>query len=435
MSRGRDTTVTVIPSARRLVSSLRDLGYDFVHSVADLVDNSVTAGATRVRIDLRFEGAESWLRIADNGRGMTAAETNEAMRYGTQRSYAADELGKFGLGLKTASLAQCRKLSVASRRKGSSAIDVRCLDLAHVERTDKWEVLIPSASERRKELVEPLEREPGTVVLWESLDRVLGYRMPWGERARSGFFALAEQLDQHLGMVFHRFLAGEVRGRPKLSMSINGTDVEVWDPFARAERATEVLPACEIDVQTQVGIGIVRFQPFVLPPRERFSSEENFHRLGGPAKWNAQQGFYIYRSNRMIQSGGWCRMRAPDEHVKLARAAIDFFPDLDSAFGVNVAKARVTLPADLKERLRVPVEDLVRRAQVVYRQQPDPGSGARGRGGAGRVGDGSGGYGRRPSFKRALEAAARHAGEEKALRKIVRELKKSAAEVARALGW
>lgn len=442
MASRADATVTVIPSARRLVSSLRDLGYDFVHSVADLVDNSVVAEATRVDIDLRFEGAESWLRITDNGKGMGGDEITEAMRYGTQRSYEPDELGKFGLGLKTASLAQCRRLSVASRRDPDvNRLEVRCLDLDHVQRTDRWEVLVPRADERDPDLVKPLSDGPGTVVLWEQLDRVLGYKMPWGERARSGLYALAEQLDLHLGMVFHRFLAGEVRGRKRLEIFINGTPVEIWDPFARDEKATEKLPACEFDVQTADGIGIVRFQPFVLPPRERFSSEKKFHRLAGPKKWNAQQGFYVYRANRMIQSGGWSRMRALDEHVKLARAAIDFYPDLDSAFGVNVAKARVSLPADLRERMGPAVEDLVRRAQAVYRQQGSSGGGAGGI--ARRAGHSAGGGGGPSSTarghlrgaKRALQAAAKEAGEERAFRRIVEELKRIAPEIARALGW
>ncbi len=326
--RKRTTAVTVIPSASRLVSSLRDLGYDFVQSVADIIDNSIAAEATRVEIDLRFDGPDSWFRLTDNGWGMGGPEITEAMRYGTQREYEADELGKFGLGLKTASLAQCRRLTVASRTAPERArVEARCLDLDHVVETDRWEILVPPPNERRPELVSPLKDTQGTVVMWESLDRILGYKVPWGERARSSLYALAEQLDLHLGMVFHRFLAGEVRGLKKLAIKINGTKVELWDPFARDEKATEVLPGSEIDVQASEGVGLVRFQPYVLPPRERFSSDAKFNRLAGPSKWNAQQGFYIYRANRMIQSGGWSRMRAQDEHVKLARASLDFYPD------------------------------------------------------------------------------------------------------------
>src|ERR1043166_1683520 len=103
MPRNYGEGIEVIPGARRLVKSLRDLGYDFVRAVADLVDNSVAARASRVDITIKFDGADSWVRIADDGAGMAGSTINEAMRYGTERDYEADDLGKFGLGLKTAS--------------------------------------------------------------------------------------------------------------------------------------------------------------------------------------------------------------------------------------------------------------------------------------------------------------------------------------------
>jgi signal transduction histidine kinase len=123
-------SISLLPSARRLVSSLRDLGYSFPQAVADLVDNSVAAEARSIRIDIIFEGPDSWLRIADDGRGMSPSEATEAMRYGAQQQYEDESLGKFGLGLKTASLSQCRRLTVASRRETSgSRIEARLLDL------------------------------------------------------------------------------------------------------------------------------------------------------------------------------------------------------------------------------------------------------------------------------------------------------------------
>lgn len=427
MSIRNGQTVQVIPSARRLVTSLRDVGYDFVHAVADLVDNSITAGASLVDIDLRFDGRESWLRIADNGSGMSGSGITEAMRYGSEQKYEDEDLGKFGLGLKTASMSQCRRLTVASRTDPDvNRIEVRQLDLDHIEARDQWEVFIVPADERPHEVVAPLERGPGTVVLWQELDRVLGYKLPWGERAKTGLLNLAEKLELHLGMVFHRFLTGEVHRRKKLVITMNGTTkIQPWDPFARDEKATEVLPCAEIDVQTNDGVGMVRFQPYVLPPKERFSSEAAFNRLSGPAKWNAQQGLYIYRANRMIQAGGWSWMRTTDEHTKLARAALDFFPDLDSAFEVNVAKVRVTLPADLRERLKDKIEPLVRRAQTVYRQSSSGAAGGHG-GKAGRRG---------VQMRRAIEQAAAQAGEVAALTRIVEKLRAAAPEVARAIGW
>lgn len=420
---GTRRTLEVIPAASRLVRSLRDLGYDFPQAVADLVDNSIAADATRVSIQFHFENPDSWLQIVDNGTGMSGAQLTEAMRYGTAQTYGTEALGKFGLGLKTASLSQCRRLSVATRdRSVRGGLEARILDLNHVVASNRWEILLPELTTLDRRLREPLADSTGTVVLWESLDRVLGYKIPLGRRADSALKSLELALMSHLGMIFHRFLAGEIPSRPRLRIDVNQKPVQPWDPFARSEGATVTLPGCDIDVATAEGVGLVQFQPYVLPPRDGFSSEQSFHRASGPKKWNAQQGFYIYRANRMIQSGGWCRMRALDEHLKLARAAIDFYPELDSAFDINVAKVRVSLPAQLKERLNEPVESLAREAQRTYRSSPNEDEIARRTESANVT-------------RRAFERAARQAGEAAALRRIVRQLKSSEAQLARRLGW
>ena len=427
-------SIRVVPSASRLVHSLRDVGYDFPQAVADLADNSITAGATRIAIDLKFDGPDSWLRVADNGHGMTGKALTEAMRYGSRQSYEEDDLGKFGLGLKTASLSQCRRLSVASRNGSATArIQARLLDLDHVINTDRWEIFEIGARERNAVLDDPLRKVSGTVVVWESLDRVLGYKIPGGERVRTAFDRLAEQLKLHLGMVFHRFLAGEVAGRKCVRVLVNGRRVEPWDPFARNESATVTLPGCDIDIQTPDSVGLVRFQPYVLPPREKFTNEQSFHRLAGPRKWNAQQGLYIYRANRMIQSGGWCRVRALDEHVKLARASIDFFPDLDAAFEINVAKVRAVLPAELRVRLQAPIEELARAAQTTYREHSSFGKDSPN---ADRKSKGNGlNRNGAASPRLALERAARRVEESRALRRILRELRNSDPDTAQRLGW
>lgn len=131
----------VIPNAKRLIKSLRDMGYDFSTAVADLIDNSIEAGATRVDINAGFYGNDSFVLISDNGKGMSIEELKEAMRYGSERAYNEEDLGKFGLGLKTASMSQCQRLSVASRKKNSNETAAFCWDLDHIEKTNKWEII------------------------------------------------------------------------------------------------------------------------------------------------------------------------------------------------------------------------------------------------------------------------------------------------------
>lgn len=357
-------TEELIPSAARLTNSLRDLGYEFVNAVADLIDNSIVARARRVNITIHFEGTKSWVRIHDDGDGMTGASISEAMRLGTARDYEDSDLGKFGLGLKTASLSQCRVISVASRTDPNRAtIESRRLDLGHVTETDRWEILHLSRGDRPEVLTAPLQSSTGTVVLWENLDRVLNRRDPWGGWAQRHLLNLAERLELHLGMVFGKFLSGEARRRRKLVITVNGNAVEPWDPFVRNEPKVEPLPEREFEV----GGGLVRVRPFVVPAQRDFSSDAAWKRASGPRQWNQQQGFYIYRADRMIQSGGWSRMRAADEHTKLARAALEFWPDLDDEFEINISKMRVRLPEELRERLGAPVTQLIKRAQEKYR--------------------------------------------------------------------
>jgi len=451
--RAQQRVEEIIPSAARTVESLRDIGYDTLHAVADLVDNSLAAGASQVDVTLHFDGSMSWISVADNGAGMDAATLLEAMRYGSQREYASDDLGKFGFGLKTASTSQCRRVTVSSRRSPERArMEVRCLDLDHIERTNEWEVLVLENSDRPASVTDPLRAHPGTVVLWENLDRILAYRDPWGEWARRKLLSLAEEIDLHLGMVFHRFVAGEVSGH-RLRITVNGSRVEPWDPFCRQEAKTDPLPAKDLVVPGVEGVGIVRVRPYVLPRQTDFSSDAAWRRASGPANWNRQQGFYVYRAHRMIQSGGWNRLRTADEHTKLARVSLDFFPDLDAVFGINIAKAYVNLPEELRGQLEPLVSQVARSADQRYRSGSPSGtggsaagatrrggrSGGQGPGGSGSSDDGSGagaGFGGpRVRPRRAIEDSAVSVGQQVALQKIIDALRERYPEVARDLGW
>lgn len=356
----------VIPSARRLIRSLRDMGYDFAAAVADLIDNSIAARATLVAIDVEFDGDDSWVRIADNGIGMTQSELKEAMRYGAERDYEPQDLGKFGLGLKTASMSQCQRLSVASRVNSQrSEIAAFCWDLGHIEKTDRWEILPLENKELGPAIRKPLRETPGTVVLWQRLDRVLGYKHPYGEVARKRLLSMCREIEAHLAMVFHRFLAGEVHGT-HLKILVNGNPVQPWDPFCRKELNTQKLDSTVIQVDQENAKGQIVVEPFVLPHQEQFSSLSAFVRASGPAKWNRQQGFYVYRADRLIQSGGWSNLRTTDEHTKLARVALRFQPTLDEAFKINVAKMRVQLPLQARDAIETAIAPVIKIARDTY---------------------------------------------------------------------
>lgn len=365
-----DSASHVIPSASRLMASLRDIGYDLPTAVADLIDNSIDADAGRVEVTFAPAGAQSWIRIVDDGFGMTARELTEAMRYGSQRTYEGGALGRFGLGLKTASLSQCRRLTVATRTTPGGRIEIRRWDLDDVARHDTWRLARLTPSECAPHVTQPLMGRSGTVVLWERLDRVLGYRRPDGAAAMAALDAARTQTAEHIAMIFHRFLSGDLRARRRrIRITLDEEPVIAWDPYARGESATQRLSRQTVRFEHDGVTHRVTVRPYVLPAQIQFSSPDAHARAAGPARWNRQQGLYIYRGDRLVQSGGWNRLRTMDEHSKLARIAVDIPPGTESLFGINVAKMRVALPAEVRPALAAIVSGVVARAQETYRQR------------------------------------------------------------------
>lgn len=419
----------VAPSAKRLSQSLRDVGYSFESAVADLVDNAITAGSTVVEIQIDFSGRESTIAIRDNGSGMDSETITEAMRFGSRREYAGGDLGRYGLGLKTASLSQCRRVEVFSKTV-AGPIEGRALDLDYIEAIDDW--LVADISDSAAETIGPKPfAKSGTAVVWKRLDRILPANSPEGGWARRKFDALPQKLSNYLSMVFHRFLSGE--NKETLKLVVNGVELQAWDPFARDESATVELAPDEFEIETKKGSGSVRLRRFILPTREDFSSPEAYERQAGVEKWNRQQGVYIYRANRLVQWGGWAGIRTSDEHTKLARASLDFDTDLDEAFNINVAKMRVSIPSELRKMIARPVNELCMTADAAYRKGKNktspsgsPAETAAEMGGASENGAAVG---------LALRAAAARSGHSAALTEIMALISKELPDVADYLGF
>lgn len=353
----------VPPGAPALVGSMRATGYDLETAVADIIDNSVTAGARTVRIIISEEGRSSWIAVADDGAGMDEAALLRAMTFGginPSDPRAPDDLGRFGLGLKTASLSQCRRLTVLTRAaKGS--VQVRCWDIDVIEETKQWALLrsarTPHLEARfRKELQ---SQKSGTVVLWEVLDR-LGHEDGDAEIA-DRLQRAVPQLEEHLAMVFHRFLE-EPGG---LKILVGGMPVKPWDPFMKGEKALQPL-----GVETlEHGGHPVTVRPFVLPHVSKLTTEA--HRLGaGPRGWADQQGFYVYRNRRLLVAGSWLKLGfVKEEHNKLARIQLDFPNDLDFAWDINVRKSRAMPPDALRDDLKRIAKKTRGVATTIYRHR------------------------------------------------------------------
>jgi hypothetical protein len=423
---------SVEPSAARLTSSLRDIGYDFVSAVADLIDNSISAGATDVAVEIEFAGEKSTVYIADNGDGMNPRGMTEALRFGSRRSYGSGDLGRYGLGLKTASLSQARCVTVVSRPADRKRPLWRSLDLDLIEQFDEWILAENPKDYAVTRSEEMLGTGSGTVVVWQNLDRVLppsGADSGWAKRR---FDVLAGKTKRHLAMVFHRFLTGENKA-PRITIRVNGEKVRAWDPFVRQEPGTQQLTNQQFELESINDVGTVELRRYILPGKRSFSSLDAFDDAAGPLNWNRQQGLYVYRENRLVQWGSWGGTRGIDEHTKLARASLDFSCNLDEVFNINVAKMRVAVPAQLKQMLERPVSELCILADRVYRRHN-----------ADADGTGDDQAESTPSTPTtgalsevgvALKSAAIQSGEYDSLKKVMKVMSRQHPEIARGLGF
>lgn len=334
------------PQAANLAESMRAFGYDVSTALADLVDNSITAGARNVCIDFHWNGAGSTIAVTDDGIGMTAQQLVVAMRLGSQNpreERRPRDLGRFGLGLKTASFSQCRRLTV---RTCVDAADpaTRCWDLDHLAKVKDWQLLrsADAASERAFERLSKLPH--GTAVVWQKLDRFTNWLSPNNERDHQAFLQQAEKARRHLAIVFHRLMGG----RNAVEMRINNRLVEPWDAFLEGESATQMLTATKLALRDAV----VTVQPFVLPHQSKISRAVH-EAAGGLHGWNAHQGFYIYRNRRLLVAGDWLGFGwAKEEHYKLARIRVDTPNSLDHDWAIDVTKSKASPPPLLREELR-----------------------------------------------------------------------------------
>jgi len=359
------------PNPRALVESLRSVGYSVATAVADIIDNSVTAGAANIWIDFRWNGSLSDLKILDDGKGMSEAVLVEAMRPGTSSPTelrAGNDLGRFGLGLKTASFSQCRQLTVWSKTKAGSLAGRRW-DLDYVVKHNEWRL--------QKDLPPPGEGMPspltdlghGTLVTWNKLDRLVDGHDVNDSEAHQKFLGHVKDVQRYLEMIFHRHIAGQAAThRSGLTIFVNGGQLVPWDPFNVGSSApVEASPIEEISYNGK----IVRVRGYVLTHKDKLNSAE-FERGGGPRGWIAQQGFYIYRNDRMLLAGDWLRLGrgsrpwAKEEQYKLARLSIDIGNSMDLEWSLDVKKSTARPPSALRPRLTGLAESQRKRAKEVF---------------------------------------------------------------------
>jgi len=343
------------PLASVLIESMRDIGYSLETALADIVDNSITAGSTLIRLFASTDELSPKIAILDDGCGMDEAELLAAMRLGSRSPLEKrdhSDLGRFGLGLKIASFSQCRRLTVVSRKKGRTSAAIWDFELV---KADGWVVEIPDKPEAIAWANE-LGNE-GTLVLWENLDRVVKDK---SAEAHADFVKRLDEARTHLELVFHRFLSGEP-GHRKIQMRLNERPLQPLDPFHSGHPATDIGPVERI----KLGPHEVTIQTFTLPHHKKVTPDE-WERYAGSAGYVKNQGFYVYRQRRLIIYGTWFGLARQTELTKLARVQIDMPNGLDAEWKIDVKKAWAQPPYQVRDKLRRLIETLGANSKRIY---------------------------------------------------------------------
>jgi hypothetical protein len=413
------------PSAKRLIDALRDTGYSFETAIADLVDNSIAALATNIDIQayLDQDGTQI-VYIADNGHGMNEAVIEDAMTYGSEERDESRSLGKFGLGMKTASTSQARSFTVVTKTV-NDGVHSATWDLDHVVKEDEWELLWDYPNQEELEdiidslppntlnlapiTINPEESEleniryrchhcefgeegesplieveehissahgtpegSGTIVLWEKIDRVIKqYANPNGDHARTAWDSKVESLREHLGMVFERYISDGYPQVRTLNISLNGTPLIPWDPFCKDHDSTREIMNHSFKVQDvdEKLIGHIHMTAYTVPHSAQFSDtdEKNAAKMNEANKW---QGIYVYREQRMLVAHDWFKLRARESHCNCLRIELSFDYRLDEALQLDFKKTRVIFDPAIREAIRDHwLPNVAREAGRIYRER------------------------------------------------------------------
>lgn len=350
-------TALAIPEASSMIETFRAIGYTIEAAIADIIDNSISANAKNIWLNFEWIGEDSWITIKDDGSGMNSEELVKAMTPGSKNPLSGrnlKDLGRFGLGLKTASFSQARILTVLSKKPGYNSV-YWTWDLNHVMRTKRWELIqyLPD-NNVEKELS---ELNSGTIVIWNNLDRIVKNINKDDQKSELKFYRIMDQVKHHLAMVFHKYIE-----QKKINIFFQNRTVTAWNPYLIDEQATQHFPI------ENINDGKVKMQGFVLPHKSKL--DEATFKLGEGSKgWNDHQGFYIYRNDRLLLSGNWLGLFRKEEHYKLARIQIELPNTLDEEWQIDIKKSDARPPLLVKDQIKAYALGVRKQAVEVYRHK------------------------------------------------------------------
>lgn len=348
------------PEAESTFEGHRAFGYDLPTALADLVDNALTARARRVWLDFVWDGPASTITATDDGGGMTEPELVTAMRLSSRNPREerdAHDLGRFGLGLKTASLSQAQRFTVRSFKLRRKAV-TRCWDLALIAAARDWRLLKAADAAAEPCLARLAALSHGSAVVWQNLDRLTAGTRTNSDRDHQHFLRRIDEVRTHLSLVFHRLIKS---GRNGVQLMVNDRPVAPWDPYLEDEPATYALAPTVLPL----GRARVEVRPFVLPHLSKLSPARHTDAAGSRG-WNGHQGFYIYRNERLLVAGDWLGFFPRQDLYRLARIRVDLPNSLDDHWQIDVTKSRAVPPPALRDELRRIAERTRAEARHIY---------------------------------------------------------------------
>lgn len=330
-----------VPNAHLLLSSLRSVGYTEETAIADIIDNCISATATEIKISFDWESGK--IVICDNGYGMTEAILLDSMRIGSADPTGKrnkDDLGRFGMGMKTASFSLGKRLIVISKENNS--VSNACWDLEHIENSNEWKMFILNNDDKTvmdaNELLS--EYKSGTVVIIDKLDKLIDVNNV--KKSEDKFFKVIAKVKKHISLVFHRFIEED-----NLSIWVNKNKIVAWNPFILENSSTQEL--CKEECYENGKI--ITIEPYVLPHKTKFTSEEEYKRAAGQKGWLQHQGFYIYRNRRLLVYGTWFNILKKEISYNLARIKLDMNSGSDFDWQIDIKKSKAVPPIYIEELL------------------------------------------------------------------------------------
>lgn len=341
------------PNPKSTINSYRSFGYNLSTAIADIIDNSISANADEIRLEYKWNGQNSFISISDNGTGMNKDELVLAMTPGSkdpEEERNEKDLGRFGMGLKTASFSQCKRLTCITKRENYATIK-RCWDIDYINSENEWQLLDYVSDNSFLEKIE--KQKSGTLVLWEKLDRIVGNAETTNESVKNAFYAEMIAVKQHLSLVFHKFIESK-----RIKIFFQNDEIEPYNPFL-----------LNLNPKPEMGqpetFGNVEITYFILPHMSEIGKTD-YENSGGSLGWFNAQGFYIYRGDRLLVAGDWLGLEKKRDYSKLARIMVNFTNANDFNWHLDIKKSTATPPIEIRRELSRIAKIAIMKSAKIY---------------------------------------------------------------------